>query len=147
MDSPGDADESADDDFRYCGDLGGGAQARSAGGGGQHVYVAVLPEADRAGRRHGDALDDEVFERALGRARWSAGVHDEGAGGRAGVHPEVAGRDPVAVRELAHPAGREDAGGPDGEARRERTADCRLPGRSQEGEESFLSRTTVASTT
>ena len=67
-----DADQSADAVDRHprreCGvpraGKAGGRAGRSVRG--QHLHVAVFSAADRAGRRPGDAFDDEVSERPLG---------------------------------------------------------------------------------
>ena len=88
-----DADESDDVDYGY---RGGGEDLPCEGCGverRQYVSVAVSAAADRAGCGYCDALDDEVFEWALGWAGWRAGLHEAGAGGEVSVCAEVHGWD------------------------------------------------------
>ena len=99
-----------------------GARRRRAARGRQHVRVAVPPAADRARRRRGRALDDEVPRRALRRGRWGARRRRRGAGGAARVPPERDGRGRRAVRLVAGAARCEDAGRAHGPALRQRRA-------------------------
>ena len=66
---PRDADQSDDDGHRHRRVRRGRAQERRAGGGRQHLLLAVPAAADRARRGHRRALDDEVPQRPLGLGR------------------------------------------------------------------------------
>ena len=87
---------------------------------GQHLRLALPPEAARARRRHRHALDDEVPGRPLRHGRRHRRREEQGARRVARVRPEQLGRDPLADGLLARPARHQDARGPDGAPRGQR---------------------------